>query len=450
MKSLRFIVYVALLLFSALVNGQTSVSLNSDQLRNYLNIIHQKKKFSGEILVAKGSEILFQEAIGSASLELNMSLKKNAKYKIASITKTFTGILVAMAQEEGKLSVKDKASQYLAELSAKFNEVTIGQLLKHTSGIPHNESISNYWPVKSKLEMNTQQVLAEINQVNLLFEPGSDMHYSSLGYYLLATILEKVYQVDFQHLLKTKILNLLEMSHSGSANSLKIVPEMTSGYHLVSDDSLVMAPYRNFSMLKGAGDMYSTATDLLNWSNSFFNLDLLSQEGIQTIFSGINYSYGWYLGEGSPKKYFHGGGTWGYSSHLAIYPEEEISIIILSNVSTLPISEIAEDVEKIVFGFPFEMPEFQAEISTENIDLGKYTGRFVSASGNMQLNIVSQGGKLFAQLAGRPPFEIYSKGNHQFFGKKVEIDFTFVLENEIVTSIKASRMGQEFSFKKEN
>src|SRR5690606_4012420 len=139
---------------------------------------------------------------------------------------------------------------------------------------------------------------------------------------------------------------------TGVANTLKIIPQITSGYHLVNDDSLVVAPYRNYSMLKGAGDMYSNSMDLLKWNNSFFSNTLLREKTKTSIFSksekafkykGEHYGYGWYIGTRIPIKYYHGGGTWGYSTNTAFYPDEKISIIILSNVSVLPITSIASD-----------------------------------------------------------------------------------------------------------
>ena len=101
-----------------------------------------------------------------------------------------------MAEQEKKLKFSDPAIQYIPGLSDKFKNIIIHQLLTHSSGLPHNEGINNYWLTKSKLQMTTEQVINEINAVDLLFEPGSKTHYSSPGYYLLAVILENVYDDD--------------------------------------------------------------------------------------------------------------------------------------------------------------------------------------------------------------------------------------------------------------
>lgn len=453
--------FTFLLIFtlSSAVNSQTKDFLDIQKLEAYLNIIHLKKGFNGEVLVAKNSNVLFQKTIGLASYEHNSELKENTKYRIASITKTFTATLILIAEEEGKLNIEDKAADHLRGLSTKFNHITISYLLSHTSGLPHNEGIKDYWLIKSKQQMSPKKILEEINTLDLLYEPGSQMKYSSLGYYLLASILENVYKDSFENILKAKILNKLQMTETGIVDNLKIIPKMTSGYHLVTDDSLVVAPYRNYSMLKGAGDMYSNSKDLLKWNNSFFSNTLFNQESELKIFDKQSrtlesnkevYSNGWYVRFDKPRKQFHGGGTWGFSSHNTIYLDNKMSIIILSNVSTLPISSIASDIEKIVFDQPFQMPSIEEEIFQNALDFGKYCGKFISDSNKMTLTISEIKNSLYAQLAGNPPFEIYPKGNHQFFGKKIEIEITFEMNNERAIGLKAERMGKSFHFKKED
>ena len=451
-------IYLILLLHLSFYNlkGQDRLtSKQSENLEAYLEYIHGQKGFSGEILISNSNSTLFQRGIGLASIEYNIPIKPNAKYKIASITKTFTATLIVKAKEEGKLNFEDPASKFIPKLDRKFKAISIHQLLTHTSGLPHNQAIADYWLVKSKLSMTTDQVISEINQVNLLFESGTQLHYSSLGYFLLATILEKVYQENYDQVLKTKILNLLNMTSTGSTNSLSIIPEMTNGYHLINDDSLVVAPYRNYSMLKGAGDLYSNSTDLLKWASAMLNNQLATEtssfipNGDFKDNSGRQYGYGWFIESDDYLKYSHGGGTWGYSSILSLYPKTKTSIIVLSNVSTLPTEAILKGIENIIFKEDFEVPKMQIEITSNPAEVEKYVGSYISDSGQMKLNIVQDENGLLAQLAGNPPFQIYPKGEHQFFGKKVEILISFKRIDGKTIGLTAERMGQKFEFKKQ-
>lgn len=444
-----------ILTFIFSINGcaQSQDSELKKELHNYLSVIHSKKGFSGEVLIAKGENILFQEAVGLASIENQILLKENAKYRIASITKTFTGLLFAIAKEEGKLDFNDKVKKYINSLSPKFENITIYQLLTHTSGLPHNEGIKDYWLIKSKIKLDTKQVIEEINKLDLLFESGTEMKYSSLGYYLLATVLENVYNNSYQNIIQDKILREINMSETDIVNTINIIPKMTNGYHFISDDSLVVAPFRNYSMLKGAGDLYSTSIDLLKWSNSFFENKLISENSKNEIFTphkteieNKTYGLGWFIDNGKQKKYYHGGGTWGYSSYLALYPKNKISVIILSNISTLPTKSIGRDIEKMVFNLPFEIPKTNQEVSSSLKDTKLYSGIYKSKTSEMKLKITDSGNKLFAQLGRNPAFQIYSKGENKYFAKKIEIELTFQFKDNSKTELIVNRQGQVFNF----
>lgn len=422
------------------------------RLGDYLQKTQDQKGFSGEILVAYKSDIVFQDVIGMASHELNVPLQVGMKYKIASISKTFTGSLVILAQEEDLLNIQDKASQYLKSLSGKFREITIEQLLNHTSGLPHNEAIKDYWQYKSRLSMDRESTMDEINKLEFLFEPGTKKKYSSLGYYLLACILEEVYDQDYLQVLEIKILKPFKLSNSGSANTLEIISKMTNGYHALPNDSMIKAPYRNYSMLKGAGDMYATTEDLLKWNLALNNNQLLSGTNTQELFTpkspSVDYGFGWYVNHDRRTVYSHGGGTWGYSTHISFYPESKISIIILSNVSTLPMTSIAKQVEQLVFDKEVVLRTVQTT-NLKTFALDKYTGVFQSESSGMSLDISLQSNELYAQPKGRPAFKISSTGGHAFFGKKIDIEMLFEVENGRITGLTAQRMNQEFRFKKQ-
>lgn len=442
--------FICLFLLSTL---QLSYAQHTE-LKTYLAYLHNQKGFSGEILIAKDCEAIFHEAIGMASQELNVPMTIGTKFKIASVTKTFTGTLVAMAANEGRLKTSDLASQYLKELSPKFEAITIHQLLTHTSGIPHNEAIANYWQEKSRLNLNTEAVLNEINKLDLLFSPGQEMKYSSLGYYLLSIILEVAYDRPYQEIIEGKIFNKLNMNETGTVNSLAITKAMATGYHLLPNDSLVVAPYRNYSMIKGAGDQYSSAGDLLKWSCSFQENTLLSATEQADIFNKDNksstYGYGWYTDNNSPrKKFYHGGGTWGFSSHIAFFPEEGLSIIILSNVSTLPVRTMAAQLEKIIFGEAVNIPKVTETTEKPAFPLIQYAGSYLSTSGQMKFIIALQQNQLYAQLQGNPPFLITPLGGNRFLGKKIDIELEFKTNEGQVVGIMAERLGRKFEFKKQ-
>ena len=445
----------ALIILSIVLVGhaQSEQSALQNDLSAHLNYLHKAKSFSGEILVARDSEIIFHDAIGMASRELNIPMEINTKFHIASITKTFTGALLSIAKSEGRLTFENKAIDFIPKLSSAFDGITLHQLLTLTSGLPHNEAIADYWQTKSRLQLSSSEMIKEINGLKLVSQPGEKFSYSSLGYYVLSIILEKIYEKNYQMILDEKILKPLKLANTGSTNTLEIIPQMVNGYHLLPSDSLVKAPYRNYSMLKGAGDLYSSAKDLMLWNQGFLHTSRLTTSDQSKVFDFKNetesYGYGWYIDQTNHKKYYHGGGTWGFSSHNAYYPEERMSIIILSNISTLPVSSIAAQLEKIVFGEAVDIPKINENEEKPELPLAKYAGSYLSSSGQIQFNIVLQKQQLFAQLQGNPPFLITAIGGNRFLGKKIDIELEFTAVNGQITGIVAERMGRKFEFKKQ-
>lgn len=450
---------------TGIVFGQ-SVSKIDESLSTYIEIQNKRIGFSGIVLVSGETDIISQQVIGLASHELNLPISYGSKFKVASVTKAFTGLLIALAKQEGKLRYESNLGTYFPELQDEaWEQITILQLLSHTSGIPHWAGLKDYWIKKSRLSLNREQMLEEVFKMQLLFEPGTQSAYSSPAYYLLATILEKVYSDTYDNLLNEKILLPLQLKETGTFDQLKIIPQMSNGYHMISDDSLIAAPYRDVSSMLGGGNLYSTAQDLMIWCRSFMSQDIWGETLIETTFkplttlkmnhkSGAFYGMGWYIKESNhnePKTYHIGGGTFGFSSKVAIYPEEKICIIILANISFLPIDDVIwKDVEKIVFGKAFEFPKEHVKpvrLSVEELE--KFAGIYITNTA-IKLNIFIHGDKLFAKLGTNPPFEIYAKNQSEFFSKKIDIQFTFILnENGIVTELKTEGRGRVDRFEKQ-
>lgn len=422
----------------------------SEVLHKYLDIQRQRINFNGVVLVAKHNQVLYQVHVGKASQELDVPINPAAVFRIASISKQFTATLVALAVEEGKLTLDDSLGTFFPELKdTRWQKINVHQLLSHTSGITHNEGIADYWTLKSRLPLSNEQALAELFATNLIAEPGTEMNYSSPGYLLLACILEAIYQQPYAAILSERILLPLQLHHSGVCATNKLIPGMVSTYH-VQGDSLMVAPYRDFSLMRGSGDLYANAEDLAKW-NSSFSTDGVWSERLKTLlFTSYTdkipgYGYGWFIRTEGRLAYYHGGGTFGCSALSAWYPDEQLSIVILSNVSVLPVNELWGDIEKIVFNEPFELPSMTGSIHMGTAELQTFTGLYVQ--GQQELTIMLVNDQLYAKLGANPAFEIYPENKLNFFGKKVTIRLTFKSEeNNRITGLEAHARGQIHHF----
>ena len=434
------------------------------KLDSYLSVQVERIGFSGVLLIADEDKVLYQKAIGSSSFELKAPTKIDTKFKTASITKSFTGMLLAIAESEGKIGLNDSLKTYFPdiEMHSDWERITIKELVSHTSGIPHWKGYKDYWPIKSRVPLRDEQVLADIFAMELIDNAGTTANYSSPGYFLLAKILERAYMEPFGKLFKEKIAAPLGLEGSGIFDGTTIVSGMASGHHRLPNDSLINAPHRDMSTMKGGGNLYSNANDLLKWNRSLmgqgpWEASLL--EDYLTPFTKVTfpqnnnatYAMGQYVHPKTaarPMAYQTAGGTFGFSTISVIYPEEKITLMVLANVSFLPVNEIWDDVEKIIFDRPFELPEIVKGSQLSKAELDRYTGTYVAENG-MELEIGTSKAELYAKLGNNPPLKIVHNKDGLFKAVKLDIDLKFTSSGSgKVNGVIADGRGQTHNFKK--
>lgn len=406
------LVVVLLLFYAPFLVAQPNL------LKEYLTVQQQQLHFNGVVLVTKKNEPVYKMAVGMASEELSVPMKPEAVFKVASISKQFTAMLVNKAVEEGRLNLEDSLASFFPQLKEPdWRRIRVRQLLEHRSGIPHNEGIRDYWTSLSRQSLSRQQAVTAILSMKLLFQPGSDSSYSSPAYYLLADILEQQYKQPYADLLKEKLLQPRAMQHTGVFTNEQFIKGMTTSYHVVMD-RVQAAPYRDFSLMKGSGDLYSTAEDMARWNHSFASNPAKLPPA----------AFGWQVRKEKRLVWYHGGGSFGVSALSAWYPEEEVSIVLLSNVSVLPVKEIWSDIEKIVFKEPFEMPKNKQPIVLTADMQKQFTGTYKLDP--QVLSIFQVGDQLYLKKDDRPPFEIFPESPTVFYGKKVPLRINFKFDEK--------------------
>lgn len=247
----------------------TRAQVDTAKIQQYLSIQQKQLGFNGVVCIARQGHILYEGSFGKASYELGVPMDTMTVFKIASISKPFTAMQTLLACEEGLLLESDSIGKFYPQLTdTTWRSITIRQLLLHQSGIPHNEGIPRYWQEKAFLPLDRERCLSEIFGMTLLFNPGTETHYASPGYFLLADILEQLYRKPYAALLKEKITDPLAMPHTGMYDGRAIIPGMAAGYHLLVG-GLIVAPHRDPSLMKGSGNLYASARDLTTWLSSF-------------------------------------------------------------------------------------------------------------------------------------------------------------------------------------
>ena len=315
--------------------------------------------FSGAILVSKPGAGVIVLSYGFANREHNVLNAPNTKFAIGSITKSFTAMAIMILEERGFLSVDDPICGYVTHCPDAWQAVTIHHLLTHTSGIPSYTDLYLEGQMDAELcqEYTTDQVIAFFDERPLDFPPGSRWHYNNSGYFLLGVIIENVSSQSYDAFVQENILQPLGMTETGYNYDHLIVDNRASGYSQGEFEDINAACW-DVSTQYSAGGLYSTVGDLYRWDQAFYSnelvstktLDEISSAAVPTVLGTRNYGYGWFVYDFSGHQVVeHNGMVFGFASQLNRYPEDLVTIIILSNYDAMDPDTIGRDLAAVVF-----------------------------------------------------------------------------------------------------
>ena len=444
-----FFLAIAFFLSMTTARAQSETTDIAAKTDEYMNAFVKVKGIGGAVLLARDGKILVSKGYGSANAELNVPNASNTKFRIGSVTKQFTSAAVMILQERGKLSVKDAACKYLENCPDAWKEVTIHQLLTHTSGIPSFTAIPE-WKTKRVLNLTPAEVIAMVKDAPLKFKSGEDYDYSNTGYFLLGLIIEKASGQTYEAFLKENIFAPLKMNDTGY-DSGQILTNRASGYSR-KGETIVNAGYADKNIPFAAGGLYSTVEDLYKWQASFDTEQILKKASIDAIFTADkkNYGYGWVVGSWNKHKLAgHGGSIEGFQSHIFRFPDDRAAVIVLLNSDTVLAQTAAVDLNAILFGEKYELPREQKEITLDAKILDQYVGKYEVAP-NVVLTVAKDGDKLTLINPGQTRGTIIvPESETVFFIRIADVKITFVKdETGKVTGLTVLQLGRTTKAKK--
>jgi CubicO group peptidase (beta-lactamase class C family) len=371
--------------------------------------------FSGTVLIAKNEKIIINKGYGYADLELDVKNQKDTKYRIGSLTKQFTAAAVMQLADQNKLKIEDKLINYIPDYP-RGDEITIKNLLNHTSGIfdyTRTQKFRNMMGQRIKLN----KVIELFKGKDLNFEPGQKYQYCNSNYVLLGYIIEQVSGLSYEEYLHKNIFDPLDMHNSGYAYHHKIIKGRASGYVMNSAGNKSNIYHDDATFAHGAGALYSTTKDLYKWDRALYTNQILSDNSLKQMFTTYkgNYGFGFKIDKlFKNRRIYHHGGTMGYTASINRYVDEDITIIVLSNINGTPIEQLTKDLAAIMFEKEYYLPDLSYELKQDEFQ--KYAGTYKLDSGR-EVTIMSQRDKYFVKLKQGPAFEIIPSGQNEFFLK---------------------------------
>jgi CubicO group peptidase (beta-lactamase class C family) len=424
----RTAVSIALLLLLAASAAAQDLTPKFDE---YLSALVKQQRFIGSVLVARDGKVIFRKGYGLANAELDVPNTPQTKFRLGSVTKQFTAAAILLLQERGKLNVQDPICKYVDNCPGAWSEVTIHHLLSHTGGIPNFTSFPDYEP-KMMMPVTTQDMIARFKDKPLDFKPGEKWSYSNSGYFLLGYIVEKAAGESYESFLQKNIFEPLKLTNTGYDHFDTILKKRATGYSLAKG-KMVNSVYLDMTQPYAAGSLYSTVEDLFVWNEALYSGKLLSAKSLEAMITPVknDYAYGLGLQTKSGRKVIsHGGGINGFSTFIARFPEEKVSVVVLRNAdygSPGP-GQISQDLASIVFGEKYEIPAASVEVKVDPKIYDAYVGRYELAP-TFILTISKEGDRLMAQATGQRPIELFPESEIKFFMKVVEAKVTFVKDD---------------------
>ncbi len=332
-----------------------------------MRLSHSYGQFNGAVLVSEGGRVVYRKGFGLANMEWNIPNEADTKFRLGSITKQFTAMLILQLAEQGKLKLDGKLSDYLPDYRKDTGErVTVHQLLNHTSGIPSYTSQPGFFADVSRNPYSVADFVKKYASRDLEFEPGAKYSYNNSGYFLLGAIIEKVAGKTYEQVLKENILDPLGMKNTGYDHHNTIITKRASGYNK-TPNGYENAPYLDMSLPYAAGSMYSTIDDLFLWDQALYGEKLLSGKYKELMFKPNlgNYAYGWIITKaslGQTKESVpvvtHGGGINGFNTLLVRLIDRKHTIVLLDNTSQgRPQQAMSRAITNILYDQPYEAPK---------------------------------------------------------------------------------------------
>ena len=413
------------------------------KLDGFFNALEVNDRYMGSFAMSHEGKIIFSKAIGYENRATQKKSSEETKYRVGSITKMFTSALIFMAVEENKLKLDQTLDTYYPKIK-NAEKITVSHLLNHRSGILNFTSVDDY------LEWNTQKKTQEellniIIDSPSIFEPDSKAEYSNSNYVLLTFILEEVFGQPYAELVKTRITQPLELTHTQVGSKIDGANQEAHSYSY--RNKWEKQPETDMSIPLGAGAIISTPTDLTKFVEGLFAEKLISAKSLDQMKTiKDNYGMGIFQMPFYGKKGFgHNGGIDGFSSVLGYIPEDDLAFALTTNGSRYSNNDILIAALSAFYGKPFEIPTFSSiEVTTGELDA--YLGIYASEQIPLKITITKKENVLIGQATGQPSFnlEATEKDVFEFAQAGVRLEFN-PEENTMVLK----QGGGEYKYTKE-
>jgi CubicO group peptidase (beta-lactamase class C family) len=322
------------------------------------------RDFNGVVRIARGDTVLAERSYGKADWDLDVPLTPASRFRVASITKTFTGAAVAMLAERGKVSYDDPLATYVPDFPAG-DRIKVRHLLRHASGVTNPSA-----PPCGDAKLD--DLVADLAAKPLAFEPGTGTRYSNGGYALLARVIEKASGKPWEVFLRDEIFTPLRLEATSADARTAVMPQRSRGFVPgPGPGGVIHVSCEGAWAAIGAGSLVSSAADLHRWGRAVRNETLFKR-------SALEYPYGWGVRTYHDEPAIEQSGIInGFSSYLAVYLEEDLYVVLLTNVQSGMLTDLGKGLAALALGKePAKLQPSPPEVPWTGAERARWVGRF--------------------------------------------------------------------------
>lgn len=318
--------------------GETSDQAASAGIDDHVQGVMQKRHIPGvSIAVVQGGKIVLMKGYGLANVELSAPATESTVYQLASVTKTFTATAIMLLVKDGKISLDDEITDRLTDLPKAWENVTVRNLLNHTSGIKSYTSVKGFEKTMRK-DYARREIIDLVAKEPLEFKPGAKWNYSNTGYFLLGMLIEKASGKSYGEFMTDRIFKPLGMTKTRANDLRAIIPGRAQGYEW-NGTELRNSEYTSPTQPFAAGMLVSTVADMVKWDSALANHTLLDKSTLEQMWKPTRlakgeagYGFGWGVEKVNGRRLVsHGGGIPGFSSQISRFLDDDLTVIVLSN-----------------------------------------------------------------------------------------------------------------------
>lgn len=374
--------------------------VQTQKLDSLLNALNARDLAFGRLAIAKNGTILYEKALGYAHISPSEKTTSTlaTKYRIGSVSKMFTAVLIFQLVDENKITLSQNIGKYFPHLP-NANEITISHLLNHQSGLHDYTKDTGFeeWMNKPK---SKDELIQIIQQKELDFKPGTSTNYSNSNYLLLSYILESVTGISYEMLLTKRITSKIKLKNTYIGKSIQAKNNESTSYKF-ANNTWNAVKETDSGIHSGAGAITSTPVDLVVFINAVFTGKLISTSSLEKM-KTITDGYGMGLfpfDQGSIKGFGHNGRIEEFYTAVRYFPDSQLSIAYCTNGINFPRTDILQGILNSCFNQPVVIPFSNLKKLTEE-SLVAYAGNYTSESMGLTVNIIYKNNTLSAETQG--------------------------------------------------